>query len=93
MRVNNIPLMVVLTTLSAACYADEVVNISNWNGYIADDTLATFTRHRDQGHLRHSRQQRSANRSDDRQHRLRRGEPFEPFSVPVDQGRGHSKAR
>jgi putative spermidine/putrescine transport system substrate-binding protein/putrescine transport system substrate-binding protein len=35
--------MVVLTTLSAVTYADEVVNISNWNGYIADDTLAGFT--------------------------------------------------
>ena len=44
MRVNNISLMVVLTTLSAASYADEVVNISNWNGYIADDTLTTFTK-------------------------------------------------
>ena len=44
MRVNNISLMVVLTTLSAATYADEVVNISNWNGYIADDTLTTFTK-------------------------------------------------
>ncbi|MHC8362553.1 polyamine ABC transporter substrate-binding protein [Pseudomonas sp. LS2P72] len=44
MRVNNISLMVVLSTLSAATYADEVVNISNWNGYIADDTLTTFTK-------------------------------------------------
>jgi len=44
MRVKNISLMVVLTTLSAATYADEVVNISNWNGYIADDTLVTFTK-------------------------------------------------
>jgi putative spermidine/putrescine transport system substrate-binding protein/putrescine transport system substrate-binding protein len=43
MRVNTISLMVVLTTLSAVTYADEVVNISNWNGYIADDTLAGFT--------------------------------------------------
>lgn len=43
MRVNTIPLMVALTTLSAATYADEVVNISNWNGYIADDTLTRFT--------------------------------------------------
>ncbi|MHC8332742.1 polyamine ABC transporter substrate-binding protein [Pseudomonas sp. LB3P25] len=44
MRVNNISLMVVLATLSAGTYADEVVNISNWNGYIADDTLTTFTK-------------------------------------------------
>jgi putative spermidine/putrescine transport system substrate-binding protein/putrescine transport system substrate-binding protein len=44
MRVNTISLMVVLTTLSAVTYADEVVNISNWNGYIADDTLANFTK-------------------------------------------------
>lgn len=44
MRINNIPLMVVLTTLSATSYADEVVNISNWNGYIADDTLVNFTK-------------------------------------------------
>jgi len=44
MRVKNISLMVVLTTLSAATYADEAVNISNWNGYIADDTLVTFTK-------------------------------------------------
>ncbi|MFJ7106272.1 polyamine ABC transporter substrate-binding protein [Pseudomonas sp. NPDC098740] len=44
MRVNNISLMVVLSTFSAATYADEVVNISNWNGYIADDTLTTFTK-------------------------------------------------
>ncbi|MCU1761172.1 polyamine ABC transporter substrate-binding protein [Pseudomonas sp. 14P_8.1_Bac3] len=44
MRMNTLPLMVVLTTLSAAACADEVVNISNWNSYIADDTLPSFTK-------------------------------------------------
>ncbi|MHC8319916.1 polyamine ABC transporter substrate-binding protein [Pseudomonas sp. GB2N2] len=44
MRVTTIPLMLALTTLSAVTYADEVVNISNWNGYIADDTLPSFTK-------------------------------------------------
>lgn len=44
MRVNPISLMAVLTLSSAAVCADESVNISNWNSYIADDTLATFTR-------------------------------------------------
>src|SRR5471032_493151 len=37
-------LVAVLTAFSAATYADEVVNISNWNGYIADDTLPAFTK-------------------------------------------------
>jgi spermidine/putrescine-binding protein len=36
--------MALLTTFSAATYADEQVNISNWNGYIADDTLVNFTK-------------------------------------------------
>ncbi|MDD2102420.1 polyamine ABC transporter substrate-binding protein [Pseudomonas putida] len=44
MRVNTVSLVALLSTLSAAAYADETVNISNWNGYIADDTLATFTK-------------------------------------------------
>ncbi|UVJ42308.1 polyamine ABC transporter substrate-binding protein [Pseudomonas sp. LS1212] len=44
MHVNNISLVVLLTTFSAATYAAEAVNISNWNGYIADDTLTTFTK-------------------------------------------------
>lgn len=44
MRVNIISLMVLLTALSAASHAAEVVNISNWNGYIADDTLTNFTK-------------------------------------------------
>lgn len=44
MRVNTLSLVALLSTVCAAAYADETVNISNWNGYIADDTLATFTR-------------------------------------------------
>jgi putrescine transport system substrate-binding protein len=44
MRVNTISLMALLTTFSAATFADEQVNISNWNGYIADDTLVNFTK-------------------------------------------------
>jgi putative spermidine/putrescine transport system substrate-binding protein/putrescine transport system substrate-binding protein len=44
MRVNTVSLVALLSTLSTAAYADETVNISNWNGYIADDTLATFTK-------------------------------------------------
>jgi len=32
-----------LATASTGALADEAVNISNWNGYIADDTLANFT--------------------------------------------------
>ena len=35
--------LALLCSVSAASYADESVNISNWNGYIADDTLTTFT--------------------------------------------------
>ena len=44
MRVNTVSLVALLSTLSTAAYADETVNISNWNGYIADDTLATFSK-------------------------------------------------
>ncbi|WP_160109382.1 polyamine ABC transporter substrate-binding protein [Pseudomonas izuensis] len=44
MRVNTISLVALLSTCCAAANADETVNISNWNGYIADDTLATFTK-------------------------------------------------
>jgi putative spermidine/putrescine transport system substrate-binding protein/putrescine transport system substrate-binding protein len=44
MRVNTISLLALLSTCCAAAYADETVNISNWNGYIADDTLSNFTR-------------------------------------------------
>ncbi|UQS16936.1 polyamine ABC transporter substrate-binding protein [Pseudomonas sp. HS6] len=44
MRVNTLSLAVLLATASAGALADETVNISNWNGYIADDTLANFTK-------------------------------------------------
>ncbi|MFL1516191.1 polyamine ABC transporter substrate-binding protein [Pseudomonas prosekii] len=44
MRVNPVSLAVVLTTFSAISYADEQVNISNWSGYIAEDTLPSFTK-------------------------------------------------
>jgi spermidine/putrescine-binding protein len=44
MRVNTVSLVALLSTFSVATYADETVNISNWNGYIADDTLATFSK-------------------------------------------------
>jgi len=44
MRVNTISLLALLSTCCSAAYADETVNISNWNGYIADDTLSNFTR-------------------------------------------------
>ncbi|WP_192558379.1 polyamine ABC transporter substrate-binding protein [Pseudomonas allokribbensis] len=44
MRVNTLSLAVLLATASAGALADEAVNISNWNGYIADDTLANFTK-------------------------------------------------
>lgn len=44
MHVNKLSLMVLLASFSAISYADEVVNISNWNGYIADDTLTHFTK-------------------------------------------------
>ncbi len=44
MRTNMVSLAILLTTFSAASNAEESVNISNWNGYIADDTLTTFTK-------------------------------------------------
>ena len=44
MRIHPVSLAVLLTTFSAATYADEQVNISNWSGYMADDTLPSFTR-------------------------------------------------
>ncbi|WP_053164146.1 polyamine ABC transporter substrate-binding protein [Pseudomonas sp. P1.8] len=44
MRVNTLSLVALVSAFSAAAFADETVNISNWNGYIADDTLANFTR-------------------------------------------------
>lgn len=43
MHINTASLALMLTAFSAASYADESVNISNWNGYIADDSLITFT--------------------------------------------------
>jgi len=43
MRVHTLSLAVLLATASTGALADEAVNISNWNGYIADDTLANFT--------------------------------------------------
>ncbi|KPU58570.1 bacterial extracellular solute-binding family protein [Pseudomonas fluorescens] len=44
MRVNTLSLVALISTFSVATYADETVNISNWNGYIADDTLPSFTK-------------------------------------------------
>lgn len=44
MRFNPVSLTVLLTTFSAVTYADEQVNISNWSGYIAEDTLPSFTK-------------------------------------------------
>ena len=43
MRVKTASLVALLSTCCAAAYADETVNISNWNSYIAPDTLANFT--------------------------------------------------
>jgi len=42
MRINPLSLAVLLAASTAAS-ADETVNISNWNSYIAPDTLANFT--------------------------------------------------
>jgi spermidine/putrescine-binding protein len=44
MRVNTLSLVVLISTFSATTHADETVNISNWNGYIADDTLVNFNK-------------------------------------------------
>lgn len=44
MHVNTLPLVALLTTCSAVAGAAETVNVSNWNGYIAPDTLVDFTR-------------------------------------------------
>lgn len=44
MRVNTLSLVALISTFSAATHADETVNISNWNGYIADDTLVNFNK-------------------------------------------------
>ncbi|QAY86776.1 polyamine ABC transporter substrate-binding protein [Pseudomonas arsenicoxydans] len=43
MQLNTVSLTLALTAFSATTYAAETVNISNWNGYIADDTLTRFT--------------------------------------------------
>jgi putative spermidine/putrescine transport system substrate-binding protein/putrescine transport system substrate-binding protein len=43
MRIHPLSLALVLAAVSASVYADETVNISNWNSYIAPDTLANFT--------------------------------------------------
>ena len=43
MNISPVSLAVMLAAFSAVSHADESVNISNWNGYIADDTLTTFT--------------------------------------------------
>ena len=44
MRVNTLSLVALISTFSAVTHADETVNISNWNGYIADDTLVNFNK-------------------------------------------------
>ncbi|WP_455923157.1 polyamine ABC transporter substrate-binding protein [Pseudomonas putida] len=44
MRAQTLCTAVLLSSLSLAASAEEAVTISNWNGYIADDTLPTFTR-------------------------------------------------
>lgn len=43
MRIQPLSLAIVLAAGSATAYAVETVNISNWNSYIAPDTLANFT--------------------------------------------------
>ena len=43
MRIQPLSLAIVLAAGSATAYADETVNISNWNSYTAPDTLANFT--------------------------------------------------
>ena len=43
MRIITLTLAIALAATSAAACADETVNISNWNSYIAPDTLANFT--------------------------------------------------
>ena len=44
MRINPVSFALLLTAFTTASQADESVNISNWNGYIADDTLTGFTK-------------------------------------------------
>ncbi|WP_322843995.1 polyamine ABC transporter substrate-binding protein [Pseudomonas sp. B33.4] len=43
MRIHPLSLAVVVAAASTSALADETVNISNWNSYIAPDTLANFT--------------------------------------------------
>ncbi len=43
MHIKRWSVAVMLGAFSASGYAAETVNISNWNGYIADDTLTRFT--------------------------------------------------
>ena len=43
MHINRLSVAVMLSVFSMASQAAEEVNISNWNGYIADDTLTRFT--------------------------------------------------
>jgi putrescine transport system substrate-binding protein len=43
MRIHPLSLAVVIAAASTAAIADDTVNISNWNSYIAPDTLANFT--------------------------------------------------
>lgn len=43
MRIQPLSLAVVIAATSTSALADETVNISNWNSYIAPDTLANFT--------------------------------------------------
>ncbi|TMU72577.1 polyamine ABC transporter substrate-binding protein [Pseudomonas fluorescens] len=43
MRIHSLSLAVVIAAASTSVLADETVNISNWNSYIAPDTLANFT--------------------------------------------------
>ncbi|WP_460109694.1 polyamine ABC transporter substrate-binding protein [Pseudomonas sp. S3_H04] len=43
MRIHPLSLAVVVAAASTSARADETVNVSNWNSYIASDTLANFT--------------------------------------------------
>lgn len=43
MHIKRWSVAVILGAFSAAGHAAEAVNISNWNGYIADDTLIRFS--------------------------------------------------
>lgn len=43
MRALTLCTATLVSTLALAAGADEQVSISNWNGYIADDTLVNFT--------------------------------------------------